>query len=42
MNAPNTNATQRGEVNKHQNVAKLVVQRDPIVLSTIHKKHHEQ
>jgi hypothetical protein len=39
MNAPNTNVAQRGEVNEqHQNVAKLVVQRDPIALSTIHLK----
>jgi hypothetical protein len=37
MNALNTNATQRGEVNEqHQNVPKSVVRRDPMVFSTIH------
>ncbi len=36
MNAPNMNATQKGEVNKqHKNVAKLVVQRNPTTLSTM-------
>jgi hypothetical protein len=39
MNAPNMDATQRGEVNEqHKNVAKLVVQRDPKTLSTTHQK----
>jgi hypothetical protein len=39
VNAPNMDATQRGEVNEqHKNVAKLVVQRDPITLSAIHQK----
>jgi len=39
MNAPNTNATQRGKVNEqHQIVAELVVQRDPTMLSTTHKR----
>jgi hypothetical protein len=33
-----TYATQRGEANEqHQNVTELVVQRDPITLSTIHQ-----
>jgi hypothetical protein len=37
--APNIDATQRGEANEqHQNVTELVVvQRDPITLSTIHQ-----
>jgi hypothetical protein len=39
MNARTMNVTQRGKVNEHhQNVAELVVQRDPIVLSTIHQE----
>ncbi len=39
VNAPNTNATQRGEVNEqHQNVAKPIVQRDPIMFSTTHQE----
>ncbi len=39
MNAPNMNATQRGEINEqHQNVTNLVVERDLIVLSTTHQK----
>jgi hypothetical protein len=39
MNAPNTNATQRGKVNEqHQNVVELIVQRDPITLSTTHQE----
>jgi hypothetical protein len=39
VNAPNMNATQKGEVNEqHKNVAKLVVQRNPTTLSTIHQK----
>ncbi len=37
MNAPNTDATQRGEVNEqHQNVAKPIVEKNLIVFSTIH------
>jgi hypothetical protein len=39
VNAPNTYATQRGEVNEqHQNVVELVVPRDLVVLSTIHQE----
>jgi hypothetical protein len=39
VNAPNTDATQRGEVNEqHQNVTKPIVQRDPIALSTTHQE----
>ncbi len=39
VNAPNTYATQRGEINEqHQNVVELVVQRDLVVLSTIHQE----
>jgi len=38
VNAPNTDATQRGEVNEHQNVAEAVVERDPITISTTHQK----
>ncbi len=39
VNTPNTDATLRGKVNEqHQNVAKLVVQRDPIVFSTTHQE----
>jgi hypothetical protein len=35
VNAPHTNATQKGEVNEqHQNVTKPIVQKDPITLST--------
>jgi hypothetical protein len=38
MNALNKDATQTGKVKEqHQNVAKLVVQRNPIVLSTTHQ-----
>ncbi len=38
MNAPNMDAAQRGEVNEqHQNVAKQVMQRNPIVLFTTHQ-----
>jgi hypothetical protein len=38
VNAPNMDETQRGEANdQHQNVAKPIVQRNPIVLSTIHQ-----
>jgi hypothetical protein len=37
MNTPNTDATQRGEVNEqHQNVTKLVVQRNLVMFSTTH------
>ncbi len=37
VNALNTDATQRGEVNEqNQNATKQVVQKDPIVLSTTH------
>jgi hypothetical protein len=37
MNASNTNATQKGKINEqHQNVGKLVVQKAPTTLSTIH------
>jgi hypothetical protein len=43
MNATNTNVAQRGEVNEHhQNVIKPVLQKAPIVLSTLINKHHEQ
>jgi len=39
VNALNMDATQREKVNKqHQNVAKPIVERDLIVLLTIHKK----
>jgi hypothetical protein len=39
VNAPNTNAAQRGEVNeKHQYVAKPIVQRDLVALSTTHQE----
>jgi hypothetical protein len=38
VNAPNMDATERGKVNEHQNVPKLVVYRDPIVFSTIHQE----
>jgi hypothetical protein len=39
VNAPNTYATQRGEVNEqHQNVVEWVVLRDLVVLSTIHQE----
>jgi hypothetical protein len=39
VNAPNTNATHRGEVNEqHQNVAKLIVERDLVVVPTTHQK----
>jgi hypothetical protein len=39
VNAPNMNATQRGEINEqHQNVTKLVVERDLIVFSTTHQE----
>jgi len=35
VNAPNTYATQRGEVNEqHENVVKLVMPRDLVLLST--------
>jgi hypothetical protein len=38
MNASNVHVAQRGEVNEqHQNVAKHIVQRDPIVLYTTHQ-----
>jgi hypothetical protein len=37
MNALNMDVAQRGKVNEHhQNVAKLVVHKDLIALSTIH------
>ncbi len=39
MNATNMDVAQRGEVNEHQNVAKLVVQKDLIALLTTHKKN---
>jgi hypothetical protein len=38
MNVPNIDASHRGEINEHQNVAELVVQRDLVALSTIHHK----
>jgi hypothetical protein len=39
VNAPNTNATQRGEANEqHQNVAKPIMQKDLVALSTIHQE----
>jgi hypothetical protein len=39
MNAPNMDATQRGEINEqHQNVAKPVVQKNLVVFSTIHQE----
>ncbi len=39
MNAPNMDVAQRGEVNEqHQNVAKPVVQKDLVVLSTTHQE----
>jgi hypothetical protein len=42
MNTPNTNATQRGEVNEqHQNEAKLVVQINLVAFSTIHQKNYK-
>ncbi len=38
VNAPNTDATQRGEVNEqHQNAVEPVVQKDATVFSTIHQ-----
>ncbi len=38
MNAPITNATQKGETNEqHQNVTKPIMFRDPTVLSTTHQ-----
>ncbi len=38
VNAPTMDATQRGKANEpHQNVAKVVVQRNPITLSTTHQ-----
>jgi hypothetical protein len=38
MNAPNTDATQKGEANEqHQNATKPVVLKDPIVLSSTHQ-----
>jgi len=37
VNAPNMDATQRGEVNEeYQNVTKPIVQKDLITLSTTH------
>jgi hypothetical protein len=33
VNAPNTNATQKGEINEHQNVVEPIVQRDLVALS---------
>jgi hypothetical protein len=37
MNAPNMDATQRGEVNEqHQNVAEPIMQKDLATLSTTH------
>jgi hypothetical protein len=33
VNAPNTNVTQRREINEHQNVVEPVVQRDLVALS---------
>jgi len=39
MNMPNTNATQKEEVNEqHQNVTKPVMKRNPTTLSTIHQE----
>jgi len=39
MNAPNMDVTQRGEISEqHQNVAKPVVQKNLVVLSTIHQE----
>jgi hypothetical protein len=38
MNVPNIDASHRGEINEHQNVAELVVQRDLVALSTTHQK----
>jgi DNA-binding FadR family transcriptional regulator len=40
VNAPNTNATQRREVNEqHQNVVESIMQRDLTMLSTTHQPH---
>jgi hypothetical protein len=39
VNALNTDATHRGEINEqHQNVVEPIVQRNPIALSTIHQE----
>jgi hypothetical protein len=39
VNAPNTNATQRREVNEqHQNVVESIMQRDLTMLSTTHQE----
>jgi hypothetical protein len=39
VNAPNTDVAHKGKVNEqHQNVLELVVQRDPVVFSTIHQE----
>jgi hypothetical protein len=39
VTTPNMDATQRGEINdQHQNVAELIMQRDPTMLSTIHQE----
>jgi hypothetical protein len=39
VNAPKTDATQRGEVNEqHQNVEKSVIERNLVAFSTIHQK----
>jgi hypothetical protein len=38
MNASNVDVAQRGEVNEqHQNVAKQVVKKDPVMFFTIHQ-----
>ncbi len=39
VNAPNMDAAQKGEVNEqHQNVVKLIMQRDSIAFSTTHQE----
>jgi hypothetical protein len=39
VNAPNTDATKRGEANElHQNVAKSIMQIDATMLSTTHQE----
>jgi hypothetical protein len=39
VNAPNTNVAQRGRVDEqHQNVVKLIVQRDLAMFSTTHQE----
>jgi hypothetical protein len=38
VNMPNTDGTQRGEINRIKIVTKLVMQKDPTTLSTIHQE----